>query len=417
MRIVARLGVLDEVELIGAAIAHLKAIGVDLVIACDRGSTDGTQDVLERHAAQGDVWHHVMSNRSDPDDWAAQTLRLIRSADADWVIFLDADEFPLPSSGSLRDCASLHDADVLEVDRFNVASGGDAPVSAATFGRDRYATLALIAEPIDDFWAHLERHPDTPWVMQRPYRKLMVRPAVIEKIELGGHEVAVRPGRSVRRVTPPDLIAAHVPFTTRSRFLRKVANLRVLLDEHGATLPPTAARHWRRWATQDPAALDAEFERMGLGAAELAELRARGIVRPASEILAQRGAPGWATAHPAERTLMLIEAPVTLELTPGRWQEHTIPRTHGVPAPFSVAVAGDAGPAVNAQIIFYARSPEDYFWTTARLGADAPAQVIASASMHAVGRPSWDAVDRVVVRGKSAEPDRLRIRELRLLLA
>ena len=42
MRIAANLSVKDEVELIETTIAHLHAIGVDVIVACDMGSTDGS---------------------------------------------------------------------------------------------------------------------------------------------------------------------------------------------------------------------------------------------------------------------------------------------------------------------------------------------------------------------------------------
>ena len=41
VRFVAILGTRDDVELIAAAIAHLRRIGVDLIIINDAGSIDG----------------------------------------------------------------------------------------------------------------------------------------------------------------------------------------------------------------------------------------------------------------------------------------------------------------------------------------------------------------------------------------
>lgn len=54
MRIAASLSVKDEVERIETSIAHLRAIGVDVIVACDMGSTDGTLDILERYRSDGD---------------------------------------------------------------------------------------------------------------------------------------------------------------------------------------------------------------------------------------------------------------------------------------------------------------------------------------------------------------------------
>jgi hypothetical protein len=62
MRIGAHLGVKDEVELIEGAIAHLRAIGADLIIACDMGSTDGTLDIFEKHRGEEGF---VLAHNSD----------------------------------------------------------------------------------------------------------------------------------------------------------------------------------------------------------------------------------------------------------------------------------------------------------------------------------------------------------------
>ena len=43
------------------------------------------------------------------------------------MIFLDADEFWLPASGSLKDCEALQAADVVTVERYNVVTGTGRP--------------------------------------------------------------------------------------------------------------------------------------------------------------------------------------------------------------------------------------------------------------------------------------------------
>src|SRR5262249_44263751 len=115
MRIAAHLGVKDEIELIEASIAHLRAIGVDLIIAVDGYSTDGTAEVLASHRGE-DFWF-VQMNYLEPVDgarsWLDRNLDLVKQAGVDWAIFLDADEFWLPASGSLKDCAGIAAHDLL----------------------------------------------------------------------------------------------------------------------------------------------------------------------------------------------------------------------------------------------------------------------------------------------------------------
>jgi glycosyltransferase involved in cell wall biosynthesis len=121
-RIAALVGVKDEVEIIGASITHLRQIGVDHILVSDAGSTDGTLDVLETERRAGDVvvTHVDPAEIVDYDTESARAVELARSSGADWVLIMDADEFFIPATGSLKDCRHLHDADVIVADRFNV---------------------------------------------------------------------------------------------------------------------------------------------------------------------------------------------------------------------------------------------------------------------------------------------------------
>src|SRR6266404_8843647 len=113
MKIAAHLGVKDEVDLIERAIVHLRAIGVDTIVVCDMCSTDGTFEVLERYRSN-EFEIIQLSNRTPTKTWLLQNYELIKAVDADWILLLDADEFWLPSSGSLKDyvTAKLMDVDV-----------------------------------------------------------------------------------------------------------------------------------------------------------------------------------------------------------------------------------------------------------------------------------------------------------------
>jgi hypothetical protein len=112
MRLRPGLGVLamtlvvrDEEDILEANLDHHLAQGVDVILAVDHGSSDGTTQILSRYAADG----HVHWRRDDEPafDQARHVNRLLRIAadehGADWVIHGDADEFWMPAAGSLRD--------------------------------------------------------------------------------------------------------------------------------------------------------------------------------------------------------------------------------------------------------------------------------------------------------------------------
>lgn len=98
----------DEIDIIAAMLEHHIAQGVDLIIATDNGSVDGTTEVLKDYAAAGYVeLHHDPEHRKQQGERVtAMARRAFTEHGADWVINADADEFfvPVDRSLTLRDC-------------------------------------------------------------------------------------------------------------------------------------------------------------------------------------------------------------------------------------------------------------------------------------------------------------------------
>src|SRR5712691_7601682 len=105
MKLVMTLLVRNEADIIEASLTfHLNA-GVDLVIATDNCSDDGTTEILESYARDGVV--HLIR---DPDrhisqiEGATHMARLAATSfRADWVINSDGDEFWWPRGGTLKE--------------------------------------------------------------------------------------------------------------------------------------------------------------------------------------------------------------------------------------------------------------------------------------------------------------------------
>lgn len=98
----------DDQDVLDANLRYHLAQGVDLVIATDHGSVDGSRDVLEEHRRQG---HLVLLEEHEADfhsaRWRTRMARMAASEfDADWVITPDPDEFLWPASGTLREVFS-----------------------------------------------------------------------------------------------------------------------------------------------------------------------------------------------------------------------------------------------------------------------------------------------------------------------
>jgi hypothetical protein len=95
----------DEADIVDAQIAYHLHAGVDLVIATDNASNDGTTEILERYERRGRL--RLLREPGDDmrqDEWVTRMARLAATEHAaDWVIHADADEFWWPRGGSLKD--------------------------------------------------------------------------------------------------------------------------------------------------------------------------------------------------------------------------------------------------------------------------------------------------------------------------
>jgi Glycosyl transferase family 2 len=105
MKLVMTLLARDEADIVDAQLKYHLNAGVDLVIATDNLSQDGTTEILESYADAGQL--HLI--REDGEylrqaDWITRMGRLAASEfGADWVIHSDADEFWWPRGESLKD--------------------------------------------------------------------------------------------------------------------------------------------------------------------------------------------------------------------------------------------------------------------------------------------------------------------------
>ena len=72
-RIAAYVGICDEAELIRSAINHLRSIGIDLIIAFDSYSTDGTAEILESYRSD-DLQIFKIANDEPGKEWLRKIL-------------------------------------------------------------------------------------------------------------------------------------------------------------------------------------------------------------------------------------------------------------------------------------------------------------------------------------------------------
>jgi hypothetical protein len=291
LKIAACLGVKDEVELIRAAVEHLRSIGVDHIIALDANSTDGSTEILMRLSQE--PWLELMPfDDTDPEGEVrldADAMERARAAGCDWLLFLDADEFPLPRTGKLKDCMALMTADAVEIGRFNVPLTS-AGLAMPRFGTSSDLTATLLFVPTEGRTSAQDRirnDADAPWIQGIPAPKVMVRLAGTALIAEGGHGVVDAHGHSGIPAVATDLVIAHLPFSTEARFARKIENIRALVGRSGHLWGPDSAWHWRRWLDNidQRGGVSAEFQRNRVTADEMAKMQRSGLIRTAAEMI------------------------------------------------------------------------------------------------------------------------------------
>jgi Glycosyl transferase family 2 len=105
VKLVLTLLVRDESDIVDEHLRYHLEQGVDLVIATDTSSNDGTTEVLESYARQGCL--HLLRESGDnfrQAEWVTEMARLAAvDFGADWVINSDADEFWWPREGTLKE--------------------------------------------------------------------------------------------------------------------------------------------------------------------------------------------------------------------------------------------------------------------------------------------------------------------------
>ena len=288
MIVAAVIGVRDEAELIEGQIAHLVAAGVTKFVVCDVASSDGTREILQRY--QGRDFRIVDVARDELQEmWRQRMADTINGLDADWVLPIDADEFPLPQGGDIRPLLAGSDADVLFLRRYNVVVGEDGFHMPLPCSTGSYGNVDLFAKTVPDFRDRLAADPALAWIRFVPKPKIAVRPGVVMSVRDAVHDIVPHPGQSPVRKVADNIILAHVALSSYPRFARKVENIREIFRIYESTLDPAFGWHWKRWLDlADRGELETEFANSRLDAGEIARLRADGIILTASAILSGR---------------------------------------------------------------------------------------------------------------------------------
>jgi glycosyl transferase family 2 len=215
----------DEVDIVDSWLAfHLNA-GVDVVIATDNRSQDGTTEVLEEYARSGHV-HLIREPGEDlrQNEWVTRMARLAATQfGADWVINSDADEFWWPRGASLSEVLAAVPP------RYGTV-GAFLRVFCPRPGRDHFAERMTVRfsalAPIND-----------PASLYKPIRKIVHRGHPEIELTRGNHALVDSPFAPLRGWFPIECF--HFPLRSEAQTAHKAELQGAAFEKHVAR-PPTA---------------------------------------------------------------------------------------------------------------------------------------------------------------------------------
>ena len=225
MTLVMTLLARDEIDVIDSWLAfHLNA-GVDLVIATDNRSEDGTTEVLEKYARSGDV-HLIREPGEDlrQNEWVTRMARLAATEyGADWVINSDADEFWWPRGASLSEVLAAVPPRYGTVGAFlRVFCPRPGDEHFAERMTVRFSALAPINEPRS---------------LYKPIRKIIHRGHAGIQVTRGNHALVDSPFKPLRGWFPIECL--HFPLRSVAQCAHKAELQGVAFEKH-VKRPPTA---------------------------------------------------------------------------------------------------------------------------------------------------------------------------------
>ena len=267
-------GMYNVVDLATEFCRYHLSLGVDKIFVADYGSDDGTLDLLDPfvRARQAEVITLPTHNFASYDP-SNVILGMIRETDAaDWVSFLDPDEF-LIGSANPKDLLAREYArgvEAIAIARRNLTGVG--PVSS----HSHYLTHLTFKIVKTDARASDPAAPlFSPWIFSRLPPKVMISAQSGLTTITGDHDVR---GHVEPMGQSSSMEILHLPVRSYKAFEEKI-ECAVKYYAQNPELGPGIGWHWRRWITLlEKGQLREEYEKQFLEASEADSLFAEGRI-------------------------------------------------------------------------------------------------------------------------------------------
>ncbi len=235
-------GMYNVADLVTEFCRYHLGLGVDKIFVADYGSDDGTLDLLRPFVGEGRVQlvplptHHFANY--DPSN---AILGMIRKENAaDWVSFLDPDEF-LTGPDNLKDSVRQEwsgGVEAIAVPRTNLTGIGPIPPLL------HYLTHLTLKIVKTDVRVSSPSAPlSSPWIFSRIPPKVMVRTQSSLTITTGDHHIL---GSTQDVIRGSSFEILHLPMRSYESFQEKIERGMDYFAKN-PELGPRTGWHWRRW--------------------------------------------------------------------------------------------------------------------------------------------------------------------------
>ena len=220
----------DEADILESMLRFHLDQGVELIIATDNGSVDGSLSMLQRYERMGKLRLIQESEHShDQAVWVTRMARMAADLGADWVINSDADEFWWPAQGNLTSTleALPSSVEAVSVERTNFLppprdANDQRPFHQRQVLRERISRNSL-GEPLP------------PKLIHRAHRNVTVSD--------GNHSATVNRER-LRAISDGGIEILHVPIRSYPQLERKIRQGSEAL-ERNRRVGPGVGHSWR----------------------------------------------------------------------------------------------------------------------------------------------------------------------------
>jgi hypothetical protein len=225
--VVMTLLVRDEADIILENIEYHLNAGVDFIVAIDNRSVDETGNILHKFERAGKL-RYIFENSDNylQDLWVTNLAQIAANEyGADWVINNDADEFFIPSYGTIKDVLGAVSPDVgaISVKRYDF-------VPLERMGKHSPPVEMIYRKNVSLEW--VLGHPIVDKVIHRGYHDV--------QITRGSHSVQ---SRFIKKQVPiSNMVTFHYPIRSYEQFEKKVRNIGFGRKQH--RLPRTRYDYW-----------------------------------------------------------------------------------------------------------------------------------------------------------------------------